>query len=494
MKKISLIKGIFIGISSLLLISSDIFAGEIIVPWRAKKEIVKQGSSFEIWFKKEPAESIVSVTLAGPFNSIPLRIKRNKTGLWYFDEFTHATYNCSLSVVVPSGTPIELYDLLVQTSSGTYTSRSAVKVIDKYLSHYYICHFTDPHVAVSWANNGNATAPIMQALAEIISVIDPELAVCTGDNIIGFSRTKEIPASFSQRWDSFWDGPAPDGFGGVHNIRVPVFATTGNNDYDKFKAIQDTNKMFKLSDWNIFCGMRVFGFSYDQTRFLAFDDFLGELKDHAPFTGTCKDFPEFQVTALEKYLSVAGPGKLRIVLQHSPVRVNETFCNNHQVPLVLSGHIHKDQVTTIGTTPTNVCATENVCFAEYWSPGYPPPASAFTKIRIVEVNNNVIVSNQTVNIMDYIHVMNGLKDGKLLTVSFDKPNNGKDSSVTATIVNKTDYSFSGCKIRFVMPKGKYSVDKGTIQQSFSNDLVTVYDVKIPVGSSASVTVTIKYYI
>lgn len=491
MKKIRLKTGVLLVICFLLLISSDILAGEIIVPWRAKKEIVKQGSSFEIWFKKEPAESIISVSLAGPFNSVPLRIKQNKTGLWYFDDYTHATYNCNLSVAVPSGTPIELYDLLVKTSMGTYTSRSAVKVIDKYLSHYYICHFTDPHVAVSWAKNGNATAPIMQALGEIISVIDPELAVCTGDNIIGFSRTKEIPDSFSQRWDAFWDGSTSDGFGGVHNSRVPVFATTGNNDYDKFKAIQDTNKMYKLSDWNIFCGMRVFGFSYDKTRFLAFDDFLGELKDHAPFTGTCKDFPELQITALEKYLSVAGQGKLRIVLQHSPARVNEAFCTNHKVPLVLSGHIHKDQVKVIGTTPTNVCATENLCFAEYWSPGYPSPASAFTKIRIVEVNNNAIVSNQTVNVMDYIHVMNGLKDGKLLTVSYDKPNIGKDSSVTATIVNKTEYNFSGCKIRFVMPKGKYSIDKGIIQQSFSNDLVTIYDVKIPVGSSASVTVTIK---
>jgi len=492
MKTKSLFLTIFFIVSTTVFIATDTLAGKIIVPWRAKKEIVKQGTSFEIWFRKGVKEIINSVSLAGPYNTVPLSIKQNKKGKWFFDEFTKADYNCRLSVEVPMGTPIELYDLHVKTSSGIFISRSAVKVVGEFLNHYYICHFADPHVSVSWTESGNATAPIMQALGEIISVIDPELAVCTGDNIIGFSRTPIVPKTFSERWDAFWDGTTPDGLGGMHNARVPVFITTGNNDYDKYRTKPDAEKMYKLTDWNKLCGMRVYGFDYDQTRFLAFDDFLGELDDHAHFTGPCKDFPDLQTAVLEKYLDTAGKGQLRIVLQHAPNRVDTTFCNNNNVQLVLCGHTHRDGLTTIGTTPTNICITAYVCFAEYWSPAYSPPAkSGMTKLRIIEVNNNEIVSNESVNVMDYIQVMNGNSDGKLLTVTYDKPNSGNDTHITATLKNNINYNFTACKIRFVMRKGQYTTDNGTLLQSFSNDKVSVYDVKIPVGPFSSVSVTIK---
>jgi predicted MPP superfamily phosphohydrolase len=472
----------------------DTYAGEIIVPWRAKKEIVKQGSSFPIWFRKGKTETITSVTLIGPFNKVPLAIKQNNTGSWYFDDYTHATYNCSLTVEVPMGTPEDLYDLIVKTSTGTYTSRSAVKVVKEFLSHYYICHFSDPHVSVSWSDSGNVTAPIMQALGEILSIIDPELAICTGDNIIGFSKTTIVPKSYSERWDAFWDGTTPKGLGGMNNARVPVFTTTGNNDYDKFRTNSDSAKMYKLTDWDSLCGMRIFGFSYNETRFLAFDDYLGEIQDHAPYIGLSKDFPNLQITALEKYLATAGEGKLRIVLEHAPNRVNTMFCDNHKVQLALCGHIHRDGMTTIGATPTNVFTTAYVCYAEYWSPGNKPiPNSAMTKLRIIEVDNNKVVSNQSINIMDYIHVMNGLDDGKFLTLTFNKPNKGNDTLITATIKNDIDYNFTSCKIRFVMPKGKYTTDKGTLIQSFNNDIISVYDVKIPVEAGSSVSVTIRPY-
>jgi len=478
-------------ICTILFVTADSFAGKIIVPWRAKKEIVRQGTEFAIWLQKGATETVESVSLVGPYNIVPLSVKQNKNGSWYFDEYTKATYNCSLSVEVPAGTPVELYDLVVKTSSGTCTSRSAVKVVNEFLSRYYICHFTDPHVSVSWADTGNITAPIMQALGEIISVIDPELAICTGDNIIGFSRTTKIPKTYSDRWDAFWEGTAPGRLGGMHNTRVPVFSTTGNNDYDKYRVNPDAQKMYKLTDWDSICGMRVFGFSYDQTRFLAFDDYLGELDDHANFTGSCKDFPAAQTNVLEKYLSAAGAGQLRIVLQHAPERVIPAFCNTHTVKLALCGHTHVDNLTTIGTTPTSVYETAYVCFAEYWSPGYTPPNSAKTKLRIIEINNNAIVSNQSVYVMDYIHVMKGQSDGKFLTVTYTNPNQGKDTLITATLKNSSTYSFTGCKIRFVMRKGRYVIDNGKLLQSFDNDTVSIYDVKIPVGASGSASVTIR---
>lgn len=487
---ISILKALKLCLCHILILSlTNSFAGKIIVPWRAKKEIVKQGNSFAIWYNKVNGETVNSVELVGPYNVAPLTIDNNKDGSWYFDEYTEATYNCSLSVTVPDGTPIELYNLHVKTSAGTFISPSSVKVIHEYLSHFYICHFTDPHVAVSWAATGNATAPIMQALVEIVDIIDPELFLCTGDNIIGFTRSDEEPEKFIDRWDNFFDGDN-NGIGGLHNSRVPLFITTGNNDYDKYKPNPDPQKMYKLTEWNDYCGMRVYGFAYDQTRLLAFDDYLVELDDHGG-TGVAKDFPADQRNVLEGYLNEAGAGQLRIVIQHTPTRVNETFCNNNNVQLALAGHTHSDNQTNIGTTPTVRLTTAYLCFAEYWSGNYTIPNSAKSKMRIIEVEDNEVVSYESIYIMDYIHVMDGLGDGKFINTEYDNPNDGTDTANSATITNDMDYDFFGCKIRFVMAKGRYFIDNGVLQQAFENDSVSVYDVKVPVDGNSSVTVNIR---
>jgi len=273
----------------------------------------------------------------------------------------------------------------------------------------------------------------------------------------------------------------------IYNV---AFITTGNNDYDKYKPNPDPQKMYKLTDWNELCGMRVFGFSYDQTRFLAFDDYLVELDDHGG-TGVAKDFPAEQRDVLEAYLDEAGAGQLRIVIEHTPNRVNETFCNNNNVQLALAGHTHSDNQTNIGTTPTVRLTTAYLCFAEYWSPGYTIPNSARSKMRMIEVEDNEVVSHESIYIMDYIHVMNGQDDGKFITIEYENPNDGTDTANSATITNDMNYDFFGCKARFVMVKGAYVIDNGELQQFFENDSVSVYDVKIPVDGNSSVTINIR---
>ncbi len=484
------IKALKLCLCCILFISfTNSFAGKIVMPWRAKKEIVKQGNSFAIWYDKDNGETINSVELVGPYNIVTLTIDENKDGSWYFDEYTEATYNCSLSVTVPAGTPIELYDLTIKSSAGTFKSRSSVKVIKEYQNHYYICHFTDPHVTVSWGPNGYATAPIMQALVEIVDIIDPEWYLCTGDNIIGFTREGKRQQTFGERWDQFFDGDY-NGVGALHSSRVPLFICTGNNDYDKYKPQQGPQKMFKLIDWNEFCGMRVYGFAYDETRMLAFDDYLVELDDHGG-TGVAKDFPADQSAVLEEYLDEAGAGQMRMVIQHTPNRVNTTFCDNNNVQLALVGHTHSDNMSKLGSTPTLRLTTAYVCFAEGWSPGYPIPTSGRTKMRVIEVKDNTVVSYESLYIMEYVDVMEGQDDAKYIRTTFDNPNDGTDTTNTATITNDINYDFMSCKIRFVMAKGSYTIDDGTLQQVIENDSVSVYDVKIPVDGDDEVTVTIK---
>ena len=112
-------------------------------------------------------------------------------------------------------------------------------------------------------------------------------------------------------------------------------------------------------------------------------------------------------------------------------------------------------------------------------------------MRIIEVEDNEVVSYESIYIMDYIHVMDGLDDGKFINIEYDNPNDGTDTANTATVTNDMDYDFFGCKIRFVMAKGAYIIDNGVVQQAFENDSVSVYDVKIPVDGNSSVTVNIR---
>ncbi len=471
--------------------NDDIFAGKIITPWRARKEIVKASSSFVIWYNKKSGETIKDIKLVGPYNNVTLSEYVEKDGTWKYDEYTNATYNCSLVVKVPAETPIELYDLVISSSEGDTLSRSSVKVIDEYKDHYYIAQFTDAHVTVSEGDNGNATAPIMQGIANFLDVMNPEWCVSTGDNIIGFTRGREINRDFAiaERWDEFFEGDK-NGIGDLHGSRVPLFVCTGNNDYDRNPPNYDSEKMWKLRDWNDHCGPRVYGFSYDNTRMLSFDDYLVEINDHGG-TGVAKDFPNDQSKYLEKYLDENGNGDLRFVIQHVPSRVNASFCSRNDIAFALTGHIHKDDVAYVGTRPTINLTTDFVCFAEWWSGKYGTPGSGKTAMRILEINNNELVSYKSIRMMEYCDLMEGDKNALYLRTLFDNNNDGSDTANSASIINDIDYDFKECKVRFVMKKGSYSIDNGIIEQIIDNDSVSVYDILIDVEGNSRETINIS---
>jgi hypothetical protein len=112
-------------------------------------------------------------------------------------------------------------------------------------------------------------------------------------------------------------------------------------------------------------------------------------------------------------------------------------------------------------------------------------------MRIIEINDNEVASHKSVYIMDYIRVMKGYDDGKFLNIEYDNPNDGSDTVNTATIENDINHDFFGCKIRFVMKKGAYVINNGTLQQVIENDSVSVYDVKVSVDGNDTKSVTIK---
>ena len=126
----------------LLLISfcSPGFGGKIIYPWNATTAIVKTGESFTVWFDADAGQTVTSVVLRGPYNSVPIPSVTSETGSWTYDDVSGAAYDTRISVSIPSAAPAERYDLVLNTSAGQEVSQSAVKVIKEYKTDYTIFH------------------------------------------------------------------------------------------------------------------------------------------------------------------------------------------------------------------------------------------------------------------------------------------------------------------------------------------------------------------
>ena len=135
----------FLGLCTIL-ISSTAWSGRIVYPWNATTAIVKAGENFTVFYHADKGESVESVELRGPYNSVILPSVDAKTGHWIYDEASRKTYNTRLSVRVPSTTPEERYDLVLHTSVGEALSRSAVKVIRTYRRDYTVFHISDTHI------------------------------------------------------------------------------------------------------------------------------------------------------------------------------------------------------------------------------------------------------------------------------------------------------------------------------------------------------------
>ena len=102
----------------LLSFCSTGFCAQIVYPWNATCAIVKAGDSFTVRFDADAGQTVTSVQLRGPYNSVAISEVASETGLWTYDTVSDATYNRRISVSLPPTTPEERYDLILNTSTG----------------------------------------------------------------------------------------------------------------------------------------------------------------------------------------------------------------------------------------------------------------------------------------------------------------------------------------------------------------------------------------
>ena len=121
------------------------WCGEIVFPGKGSTEIVKVGESFEVWFDADAGQTVNSVELQGPYNTV-YPLENVAMGSWEWDPISGNTYNTLIIVDVPAGAPADRYDIVLKTSSGDELSIAGIKVIREWKTEYHVLHISDSHI------------------------------------------------------------------------------------------------------------------------------------------------------------------------------------------------------------------------------------------------------------------------------------------------------------------------------------------------------------
>ncbi len=465
----------FISILLLLLtigFSTSGWCNRIVYPWNATTAIVKTGESLTIWYKADSKEKIKSVVLQGPYNTFSLLSVKTKKGSWIYDEASGATYNRKISVAIPEGTPLERYDLIVQTSSGESVSLKSVKIIKEYKSEYSIFHLSDTHIAdesIRAANGVPERLPFLSALVNISNIIGSELVFLTGDNVNsrswddGNTNYLKTWPSTQERVDYYYQGSPENNLKGVYDFATAAFTVNGNHDHYE-RTDDDKETKNKPAFWNKFHGLRTPHFTYGEARFMALSDAFGEDMN-------------IQGARHASWLDEVGAGKLRVLYKHIYKPIPQPWATEYDIQLGLCGHNHHRG----GENPFRQGNTDMYIanFTQY---------TTFNLIR-VKADGKFSVENNLVAIENPKD--NPSQFRPKLTLGFSNPNDGTSSSNTATLVNNFGIGFPEGKIRFIMPKGfYYTINNGSVEQQFDGDNVTVVDVRIPLKSFSTTEINI----
>jgi predicted MPP superfamily phosphohydrolase len=464
----------------------SLFAGNIVYPWRAVKAIVQSGKDLKILYNNINASPIDSVILKGPYNRVILKPDSVSIGRFEFDTYTHTTVNNKIWVSVPSGTPEDLYDLLVISGRETHLSPRSVKVVKEFREAHTFIHISDLHTTRQWIGSPETgyakELELLDRFISVANIISPDFIIVTGDIIMDYTRINADSAGWGgtnltdassrplleEKWKTCFEGSS--GFSGINDFNSPVFILPGNHD---FYGLKQSDNMSKALQWNNMCGIRVYGFSYAGTVIIASDDFLGDpvtdIPDKSPMSG-------LQGKVLESFLAQNGPGLIRIMAQHRNDRIDTAFINRHKINILLHGHNHRPSEDKIGTTPTLLSRPGVVCRS-----GVKDIEGELGYFRLFSINGNRFESTRPLRFTK--DPTKPYKDIELnLTLGYSKPNTGTASENKATIVNKLEVGLTDCKIRFLMKKGRYKVDNGSIYQVIESGNISVVDVKVDVGA------------
>jgi predicted MPP superfamily phosphohydrolase len=470
--------------------------GDIIYPYRAAPIATKSGSAFQILYQNRNSNTIDSVVLKAKYWKVKLKIDSVQKGHFEYDNFTQQFVNQKIWVSVPTSGPEDMYDLIIYKQGQVQISKRSVKLVKAFPTVQRIIHISDTHVSRNWKGSptdGYAEElELLDKFINVANIIAPDFVVVTGDLTHDYTRfgpdargwggkkftALDAQPSAEEKFKNYYEGAK--GYRGVQFMDAPVFSVTGNHD---FYGMSENDHIQKALQWNSISGIRVYGVAYGDTRLMVVDNFLGDSIIDIPVK---KPMSGLQGKVFKRFLEENGSGKIRLMAQHLHNKFDSDFINANDVKLVLSGHIHTPDAGPVKGTKAMTIRPGVVCRSgetERWQ-------TVLGLFRIVTIDGSDYKFTDPIRFC--VNPTVPYKDIKLnLTLDYKLNNTGKSSSNIAVVKNNLPVDLPNCHIRFVMKKGKYTVNGGRVQQAINSGPLTIVDVRADVNTNSSKTVTIK---
>jgi hypothetical protein len=151
------------------------------------------------------------------------------------------------------------------------------------------------------------------------------------------------------------------------------------------------------------------------------------------------------------------------------------FLDRHQIRMIHDGHGIGKKVLDLGATPTRRIGKSN--------------SESF---RVVRFRDNQVESC-TYNGHETAPIPFSRESIPPLSVSFSAPNDGAQSSNTATVTNRLAEAYPNGRVTFVLPAGKYRVTNGRLESQIPSDegSLHVLAVRVDIPANGVVAITVN---
>jgi hypothetical protein len=451
--------------------STTVWGSKIIYPWRSTTAIVLAGEDFEVWFDSDQDQTVNSVQLEGPYNTVNCT-KSIVTGNWEYDPLSGNRYNTKITVTVPLEAPADRYNLVLETSSGEVISHGAVKVVRAFKDNYYIMHISDGHI---YQGGYDAITLLARksAMIDIANIMDCQLIIETGDNMYNVRNHPD-------REENYFLGIENEGIKGMTDATAATFLVPG--DHDGHTTNNWTYATVKVNSdfFNDYWGLQNSNFKYGNGRFMLLNNAW------AVSTSSGKDH-QYQTDDAVSWLNNDGSGgNFFISAGHCYDKMHEFIDDSEPLDLVLAGdkhHVRNDNPFEFDPGSAKVAYIAGSIRDHF----------EFNLFRINNIEGTYTTVSETSGVVEVL--ANGDQNLRSswesnLTLSYSKTNDGSSSENTAIIVNKFNFPIEGARVRFVMSKETYKVSEGNIYQIIENDTLNVIDVRVDVEPNSTILIKI----
>jgi hypothetical protein len=148
--------------------------------------------------------------------------------------------------------------------------------------------------------------------------------------------------------------------------------------------------------------------------------------------------------------------------------------DRHKISMIHDGHGIGSKVAELGSTPTRRIGKSN--------------SESFRVVRFRDGQ----VESCTYNGHETAPIPFAREALSPLSVSFDRPNDGTQTSISATVTNRLVDAYPNGRVTFVVPAGAYGVTGGRLESQFLSDdtRFRILNVRVDIPASDSVDVSV----